>query len=137
MSSTSHRLAGLLIMAGLASILVTLGCGPSETRYIPAADSARASLEAALTAWKNGAPHEPVKSRETSITMFDSRWQSKAKLESFEITEELPPNPHRAFRVKMRLARQKADEETTYLVIGIDPLLVYRSEDYERERSVF
>jgi hypothetical protein len=137
MSATSHLLGGLVVMTGLACALGTAGCDRAETRYIPAADSARASLEAALTAWKNGAPHEPVKSQDTSITMFDSRWRSKAKLERFEITEELPPSPHRAFRVKMRLAKQKADEETTYLVIGIDPLLVYRSEDYERERSVF
>jgi hypothetical protein len=69
--------------------------------------------------------------------LVDSRWQSGKKLESFQVTEEIAPNPHRAYKVKVQLNKEPEASETTYLVIGIDPLLIYRVEDYERERKAF
>jgi hypothetical protein len=124
--------------AALASLLCLAGCGSHpEARYVPAADTARQSLEAALAAWKNNAPQGAIQLEKTSITVIDSRWRAGRKLENFEILEELTANPHRIFRVKLRLAKAPKDEETNYLVIGIDPLLVYRSEDYEQERKAF
>jgi hypothetical protein len=118
-------------------VLGTSGCGRPEARYVPPSDTAQQSLDAALNAWKNGSREQTFSSQGTSITVFDSRWRAGNKLQGFQITEELAPNPHREFRVKMRLAKKAKDEETTYLVIGINPLLIYRSEDYERERNLF
>jgi hypothetical protein len=109
------------------------GCGgePHE-RYVPEADIARGALEAALTAWKNGEPLRTVTSFETQIDVFDERWRNGQELQSFEIVEDLPADPHRTFRVRMRFAGNAQDEDNTYLVMGVDPILVFRSEDYKR-----
>jgi hypothetical protein len=115
-------------------VLATVtGCsGEPAERYVPDTADARQSLEAALTSWKNGDPHQTVKTLDTPIDMVDSRWKSGQKLESFEIVEELPADPHRTFKVRMRIAglTEAEEQETTYLVLGIDPILIFRSEEY-------
>jgi hypothetical protein len=116
-------------------ILLAVGCAKNETSYIPAADTARPALEAALNAWKSGQPVDSVKLGEKPVNLVDSRWQGGAKLQSFEVTAEIPPNPLRAYKVKVQTDKDQAASETTYLVVGIDPLLIYRLDDYERERK--
>jgi hypothetical protein len=120
-----------VLCAGLLALLSGCG-GNSHDEYLPGASQAREAVEAALAEWKSGKPHETVRTLDTPIDMFDARWRDGQKLESFEITEELPANPHPSFKVRMRFAGSLQDEESTYLVMGIDPLLVFRSEDYER-----
>jgi hypothetical protein len=128
----------LVILAGWVSVLGTLGCNKNpESRYIPSGATARESVEAALNAWKNGEPPGSIKLGEKPVNIVDSRWQRGTKLESFQVTEELAPNPHPSYKVKLQFAKETASSETTYLVIGLDPLLIYRSEDYERERKAF
>ena len=89
-----------------------------------------------MNAWQGGQPYGTVTAG-TPITLVDSRWQSGQGLERFEILEELPPNPHRSIRVRLKLARQRAEEEATYLIIGLEPVLIYRAEDFENERSAY
>jgi hypothetical protein len=118
-------------------VIGAAGCGKPEARYIPDADVARPALEAALNAWKNGEPNDSIKLEEKPVSLIDSRWRSGKKIEDFQVTEEVTSNPLRAYKVKIKFAKESAESETTYLVVGIDPLLIYRSEDFEREHSVY
>ncbi len=118
---------------GVLLLTVSLsGCGGDGTEaYVQTSESARAALEASLTAWKNGEPHGTIKSGDTEIDVFDARWRDGEKIDSFSIGEELPGDPHKEFRVTLRLTGALEDEECTYKVMGIDPILVFRSEDYD------
>lgn len=114
-------------------LAIVCGCGgQSHDQYVPESSQARQALEAALNAWKDGKPHEPIRTSDPPVEMYDARWRDGQKLESFEVAEELSPDPHPAFKVRMRFAGSLQDEESTYFVMGIDPLLVFRSEDYNR-----
>lgn len=126
---TFPRLALLTTPLMIAALLA--GCGGDGTqRYVQSSESARSSLETALNAWKNGDPHGTIESGDTEIDVFDARWRDGQQLESFEIVEELPADPHQTFKVTMRMKDATEDEENTYIVLGIDPIQVFRSEDY-------
>ncbi len=112
--------------------LLALGCGTSDRTYIPSQNTARGALEAALNAWKSGAAHGTVKGFQVPIDTFDARWQAGKKLEQFEILREEPSDGPKTFVVKMKLADDKEEQEVTYLVLGKDPLLVFRREDYNK-----
>ncbi len=122
-----------LFLAGLL-VLTTFGCGSrSQSEYVPASTQARSALEAALNAWKSGKPYETVADHKPPVQTFDARWQAGAKLESFEILKELDEPDKSApkkFVVKEQLAGGKAGEESTFYVLGKDPLHVFREVDY-------
>ena len=117
-----------LVLLGIAALFS--GCGMSAEDYVPQGDLARQGLQAALTSWKNGERLQTITSLEAPVNVVDARWRAGRKLQSFEIVSEAPGNPHRVFTVKMRLAGQDQDEETRYIVTGLDPILVFREEDY-------
>ena len=111
----------------------TIGCGGApEKRYVPAADTARKALEAGLNQWKSGEAHGPVKGLSVTINVFDARWQGKKKLESFEILREEKSDGPRTFIVKMKLDEDKEEKEVKYLVVGKDPLHIFREQDYNK-----
>jgi hypothetical protein len=117
----------------MPAVFCLAGCGGQSTdRYIPQREKARRAIEAALAAWKSDAPRKTISSFETPIDLYDARWRDGRKLESFEVLEELPADPHPAYRVSLRFGGKDQDEQSTYLVMGIDPILVFRSEDYHR-----
>ena len=112
------------------------GCGgKSRSSYIPVTGKARESLTTALTAWKSGAPHGPIASSKPVINVFDLRWTQGKKLESFEILEEMKNTEQPQFKVRIQLAGEP-EQTNVYLVIGIDPLQVFRDEDYTRMQSM-
>jgi hypothetical protein len=110
------------------------GCG-GPSRYVPTATSARQALETALSTWQSGQPHGPIEASKPAIHVFDSRWQSGKKLQSFEILEEIEGQEHPQFQVRLQLAGQP-EESLTYHVIGIDPLNVFRDADLQRAASM-
>ena len=108
------------------------GCGTGEEKYIPSENTAREAVDAALTAWKSGQAHGTVNSFAVPIDVYDARWQAGKKLETFEFVREEQSEGHRKFIVNMQLTGDKAAEEVTYLVVGNDPLLVFRQQDYDK-----
>jgi hypothetical protein len=123
-----HRLA---LMA--ASLLVSLltGCGASSARFKPTSDEARSSLEAALTAWRDGKPYGSVVAT-PPIQVGDSAWQAGDQVESFEIGEELDDDGTKQFVVAFKMKKPPGDQSVRYYVHGRDPVWIYREEDYKR-----
>lgn len=107
------------------------GCGRTNSEFHPRVENARDALETALEAWRNGEPHQTITSTEPNIDLFDARRQSGERLSSFEIVEELPEEGPKQFLVKLQL-EGKEPEETKYIVLGKDPLLVFREADYHQ-----
>lgn len=119
------------VICSFACVLLLLGCSHSTSRYIPAAADARAALQSALDTWKGGAKHGPITSSQPEINLFDARWQAGKKLQSFEILEEVTGQEQPQFKVRLKLDGA-AEETATYLVVGIDPLHIFRDADYRK-----
>jgi len=128
-----HRLCLLLLLAMTPGLY---GCGGNaRERYLPDESKARNALQLALETWKSGAAHAPITSSKPVINVFDARWQSGRKLESFEILEKSGNADQPQFTVRLKLAGEP-EETNTFLIIGIDPLQVFRDEDYKRTESM-
>lgn len=130
-STVQHSSVFILLLA-----VSMHGCGSGESvdRYIPEAEKARTSLETALNAWKSGAPVKTIEADGYKIDVFDARWRDGAKLESFEIVSEEVGAERPTYVVKTRIKAK--DAENKYLVIGIDPILVFRDVDYKKANGL-
>ena len=120
-----------LVLAGAC------GCANRGNDYfIPKEAAARDALEAALNAWKNGERPGKIAGASVPIEVADSRWLAGQKLSSFEIIQEDPSDSGmRWFTVKLNVqsGKGKSGSQTVrYVVVGKDPLWVYREEDYKR-----
>lgn len=122
----------------LSALMFSLtGCGGSdEGKYLPSEASAKEALNAALQAWQNGQAHGPVTSWKVPIDTYDARWQAGEKLEKFEVIRSEQLDQHKAFIVKMKLASDPEEQEDTFLVIGNNPLMVFRKQDYDKASGV-
>jgi hypothetical protein len=114
-------------------IVVPVGCGgSSHTKYIPAADAAKQALQTSLEKWKSGDAYGPITGGEVDIDFQDARWQTKKKLESYEILGEEKSGGPKVYNVKMKLDEDKEEKEVKYYVFGVDPLHVFRDKDYDK-----
>lgn len=118
--------------AAFAAIALFLGtsCGESGTGIH--ADDARAALESALGAWKKGGKPSALATADPPILVVDSEWTNGRTLEDFRILGEEPSETDRRFNVAMRLKGQPKEAEVQYIVLGGQPLSVFREDDYER-----
>jgi hypothetical protein len=111
------------------------GCArPSEAAkksFIPAPELARAALEAALTDWQTGLPPGQIDRLPVMVQVIDQRRKEGQELEEFEILGEAPGSAPRCFAVRLRLRHPEAEEKVRYVVVGIDPLWVFRQEDFD------
>lgn len=112
------------------------GCGGgSHDRYLPAKTTAREAVTKALEAWKAGAAYGPISDSKPKINVFEARWRDGKKLESFEIVEDIPKVEPPQFKVRIQVAGEP-EQVDTYLVIGIEPLNVFRDVDYKQTESM-
>jgi len=128
----SNAPSSVFAMLGLC---VVLGCGDSG--HVPATDSARKSLESALTAWRDGKAVGQIEGSSPTIQAEDSEWRSNKKLTAFEIVGEEPGQPAdapRRFKTKLTL-EGTPPADAVFVVFGKDPIYVYRDKDYEKHFS--
>jgi hypothetical protein len=112
------------IRAAALGLLVLSGCGEAAPTP-PDAAEARATLEKALEAWRNGETIEAQKSASPAVVVADSKWERGDKLARFEIEE--PPSPSGAqqkFRVKLWLvdAKGKEKKDAAQYEVGTEPV---------------
>ena len=118
---------GLLWLAGCG------GGGGQVADFTPPADNARKAVTAALDHWKAGRPPGTVPGTAPVVEVVDSQWKGGQKLKGYEITAEAPPQGQGPRTFTVRLTLEKGPPvETQYMVIGIDPLWVYRKEDFAK-----
>ena len=126
-----NKLASLCVLAcGLA---LAAGCsrqGSKVEDFTPPSDKAQKALEAALNHWQSGHPPGTVPGTSPTVEVVDSKWKGGQQLKSYEILGEEGGTEPRFFKVKLTLAKGPP-QEAKYAVLGIDPLWVYREEDYK------
>jgi hypothetical protein len=134
MSKRISRFWGRCFMP-LALLATLAGCGGRTTveSFHPHEDLAREALDTALTAWQNGLEKPGlIDSDEPAVQLVDPAWANGAKLSSYEVVAELPGQKPPAFTVKLTLDGAVSAEETTFYVVGKDPLQVMRESEYNR-----
>lgn len=133
----NHSFSVIAVYVFSAMMFSLTGCGDSsEAKYVPSEASATEALNAALQAWQNGQAHGTITSFKVPIDTFDARWQAGEKLEKFEVIRIEQLDQHKAFVVKVKLANDQEELEDTYVVIGNNPLMVFRKQDYDKASGV-
>jgi len=123
-------------LLGIAAVLVFLtGCGRADRTQLdilPSPDKARTALEVGLTAWVNGQKPDKIEAGAQSVQVVDHIWRDGGQLMRFEIVQaEDKPGP-RWFSVKLMLKDAPEPQQVLYAVVGLNPLWVYREEDFLR-----
>ncbi len=118
------------LAAALAVLLVVPSCGSPSMN--PAADRARASLDASLNAWREGKKPGNIEAADPPVQAVDNDWSNGRKLTAFEVLREQPSESDKRFVVKLTYANQAAPVQAVYVVVGASPIGVYREEDYAR-----
>ena len=118
----------------LGATLLLLLAGPScgGPSMNPPADRARTALEASLNAWREDKKPGNVAGTDPPVQVADNDWSNGRKLTAFEILREQPSEADKRFVVKLTYARPTAVTEAVYVVLGANPIAVFREEDYAR-----
>lgn len=119
---------------GLCLLLAAAaGCSGSRQRdedFIPPQAAARAALEAYLTAWAGGNTDPAVPGTRPAVMVADELRSKGRTLTGFTVLGEVPAEAPRCFAVKLTLGNPVAEVKERYVVVGIDPVWVWRYDDY-------
>lgn len=125
---TSLERAALLA----ACMFAIAGCGPTRDRFTPAPQVAEASLVSALTAWRERQTADEIEGK-PAIRVVDTTRKPGQTLERFDVLSESKiTGEGRCYLVKLVFANPSAEVRARYVVVGIDPVWVFRKEDYDR-----
>lgn len=118
---------------GLGLVLaLVFGCGsrPPEERFTPSAEAARAAVEQVLTQRRDSTPIAG-KPGDVEAKLVDSKLLKDRPLRDFEVISELPWDQGRCYSVRLKWDSPPEDDVVRYIVLGIDPIWVFRVEDAE------
>ena len=118
------------ILCGLAALVA--GCGRGVERYTPSDTVARASLAAALEAWKEGEVPGTIDDVSPTVQVVDTERQPGQSLLDYQVLSEAASNSGRAYLVRLQLAEPPAEQRVRFIVVGIDPIWVFRKGDFDR-----
>ena len=123
--------AFLLVLVSTA--LVMSGCHKTDVKdYIPPDEPARKALTAALDAWREGKALDQIGASNPKVEAQDIQWRDGKKLAAYEIVGPTTGDDQNTrFKVKLTIAGA-APQETTYVVVGKDPIWVFSEESYKR-----
>jgi hypothetical protein len=120
-----------VVMAVVAVALGVAGCGGKARSFTPSEAVAENAVRRTLEAWKAGLPTGPLPDSKPVIHVTDEGRKPGQVLEDYTILGETRGTAGRSFAVTLNLAHPREEVKTKYLVVGIDPLWVFRQEDYE------
>jgi hypothetical protein len=125
-------LGGLVLgLAAFAAGCANSGAGTGYERYIPPEETARGALDAVLSAWKGGQRFGRVATGAVPVEVVDAQWMAGERLQDFAILGEVPGNGPRCFAVRLQLESRREPLRTRFVVFGLDPLWVYRHDDFD------
>jgi hypothetical protein len=131
MKSVNLQAAARLLAAALG-VSLSAGCDSGHAKYTPSSSEARASLEVALNAWRDGKPPTGIDAK-PPVHVIDSVWQGGQQIEAFSIGDEQDVGDGtKQFAVKVVTKPKKDEQEVKFVVHGRDPVYVFREEDYVR-----
>jgi hypothetical protein len=121
-------------LLGLVAACATAGCRRQPEgyeRYVPSPASARNALIAALDAWRAGKPAGPIDEATPKVVVVDNHRPPGRALGSYEILGEVAETNAKCFAVRIHLAEPDETQVIRYMIFGLDPVWVFRREDYD------
>ena len=112
-------------------IATSNGCYRATPNFVPAKELANTALSRALEAWRQGGTAGEIVGSKPMIFVTDSNRKESQKLINFRILGETPGLSGRTYAVELELAHPSERLKAEYIVVGIDPLWIFRREDYE------
>ena len=119
-----------IAIIGVASVLVC-GCHDRTDDFKPRTELAEIALVRALEYWKSGKPAGEIPGSKPLIHVTDSNRNPKQALDEFKILGVTHGRSGRTYAVELSLKHPDENLKTEYIVVGIDPLWVFRREDFE------
>lgn len=132
---TRNRTGRSLLWLAIASFAA--GCGDAQRGpadlAIPDLESSRTALIASLDAWKADRRASGVLiGSKPAIGVVDSARADRPLLEYEVVGPLMTFGKARPFAIRLDLGEPRETVATRYLVLGRDPLWVFRQEDFER-----
>jgi hypothetical protein len=121
----------IAVIVVVAATLIGAGCSNNARDYTPSPSVAEDAIRQALEMWKAGLPAGPVPDSKPVVHVTDAGRKPGQTLESYDLLGETRGTGGRSYAVALHLANPEEEIKTKYLVVGIDPLWVFRQEDYE------
>lgn len=129
--TTNSPWRGRTVALWLIAVCVT-GCGKTAPDYTPNPSAAEDAVRQSLDAWKAGQPVGIISGSQPSIHTVDAGRKPGQLLADYAILGETRATASgRTFAVRLELTNPAEQMKTQYIVVGIDPLWVFRQEDYE------
>lgn len=118
--------------AALFTVLAAAGCdrNPRAEDFVPPEATARAALDAYLTAWAAGDTGVTVPGTQPPVVVADELRTKGRTLAGYAILGPTPADAPRCFAVQLTLGNPAAEVRERYVVVGIDPIWVWRYDDY-------
>lgn len=113
------------------TVVLACGCHDRTVDFKPTNDVAENALMRALEDWRAGKLAGEISGSKPTIHISDTARNPKQTLESFKILGETPGRSGRTFAVELSLKHPDEKLKTEYIVVGIDPLWIFRREDFE------
>jgi hypothetical protein len=107
------------------------GCGDRTPDYTPSATTAETAVRRALDAWKAGEPAGEIPETQPVVQVVDVGRKPGQTLADYRLLGETRGPSGRTYAVTLNLENPRETIKTQYVVVGIDPLWVFRQEDYE------
>lgn len=118
----------------LAVFACGLGAGCSQSssteRYFPSEELSQKAISQAFDAWKEGTAAGPVPGTTPLVHLTDNHRRPAERLVSYRILGEVPGDTRRCYAVVLTFDPPR-EERARFVVVGIDPLWVFRLEDYQ------
>lgn len=112
--------------------MLAAGCSrnPRAEDFVPPEDAARAALDAYLKAWAAGDTGDAVPGTDPPVMVADELRADGRTLAGYTILGPTPADAPRCFAVTLKLGNPPAEVRERYVVVGIDPVWVWRYDDY-------
>lgn len=118
---------------GVLAVAACVGCsGPGHRAedFIPTEEAARAALAAYLGAWKRGDTAPQVPDTRPPVLVADELRGAGRTLAGYDILGPVPADAPWCFAVRLTLGNPAAEVRERYVVVGADPIWVWRYDDY-------
>jgi len=125
----------ILLSTSVAGSIGCSGGSGGSGRFVPSDNKARDVLDAVLAAWQRGEPPGQINVAGTTVEVVDSVRRGGQKLAKYEIAGNVPSDGPKQFAVRLTLENAAA-QEVTYVVVGDDPIWVYRDQDYTQQQGM-
>jgi hypothetical protein len=122
----------LCILIATGFMLVGSGCSRTQRGedFVPREEAAQQAVGAYLRSWSNGSTSQSVPDTNPPVLVSDELRRDGRVLKTFAILGPVPADAPVCFAVQLSLDNPPEERRERYVVVGIDPLWVWRYDDY-------